>query len=106
MIYLCISSVDTNAAPDLARRLVEERLAACVNIVPGVRSVYRWEGEIKDETECVLLIKTSPRSLGGFEDRFRELHPYDCPELLFIPIEEGMKEYMKWVDEMTAPKRG
>ena len=103
MIYLCISTVSSSAAPQLARRLVEERLAACVNIVPGVRSIYRWEDELCDEAESVLLIKTSPRTLGGFEERFRELHPYENPELLMIPIEDGLKEYLSWVVQMTLP---
>lgn len=103
MIYLCISTVDSPAAPELARRLVEERLAACVNIVPGVRSIYRWQDKLCDELESVLLIKTSPRTLGGFEERFRELHPYECPELLMIPIEDGLKEYLSWVVHMTLP---
>lgn len=103
MIYLCISTVSAESAPDIARRLVEERLAACVNILPKARSIYRWQGEIREEEEAVLLIKTSPRTVGGFEERFRELHPYDCPELLILPVEEGLKEYLAWVDEMTSP---
>ncbi|MFQ5655341.1 MAG: divalent-cation tolerance protein CutA [Planctomycetota bacterium] len=103
MIYLCISTVGAADAPELARRLVEERLAACVNILPGARSIYRWQGRVCDEEEAVLLMKTSPRTVGGFEERFRELHPYDCPELLIVPIEEGLKEYLAWVDEMTTP---
>ncbi len=103
MIYLCISTVQESQAPELARRLVEERLAACVNILPGVRSIYRWQGKIHDEEECLLLIKTSLGSMGTFEDRFRKLHPYDCPELLILPVEDGLKEYLSWVEEMTAP---
>ncbi len=103
MIYLCVSTIDGKNAPVLARQLVEERLAACVNIIPRVHSVYRWEGEIREDDESVLLIKTSPRTIGGFEERFRELHPYECPELIIIPIEEGLKEYLSWVNEMTAP---
>ncbi|MGE3164834.1 MAG: divalent-cation tolerance protein CutA [Planctomycetota bacterium] len=101
MIYLCVSTVDAASAPGLARQLVEEQLAACVNILPSCRSIYRWDHEIHDESECVLLIKAAPRTLGGFEERFRQLHPYDCPELLMIPIEDGLKEYMTWVTEMT-----
>ncbi|MCA8960946.1 MAG: divalent-cation tolerance protein CutA [Planctomycetes bacterium] len=104
MIYFCVSTVRADDAADLARTLVEERLAACVNIVPGVRSFYRWKGEICDESEVVLLIKTAPVSMGGFEERFKELHPYDCPELLILPIEEGFKEYFYWVQEMTGPQ--
>ena len=103
MIYLCISTIAAPDALELARRLVSERLAACVNIVPHVQSVYRWKGKICEDDEAVLLIKTSPSTLGGFEERFRELHPYDCPELLFIPIEEGLKEYLTWVEDMTRP---
>ncbi len=103
MIYLCISTIEPSAAPELAQRLVEERLAACVNILPGVRSVYRWQGEIRHAEECVLFIKISPGSMGTFEDRFKELHPYDCPELLMLPVEDGLKEYLRWVEEMTVP---
>lgn len=103
MIYLCISTVNSEAAPALARRLVEEGLAACVNVLPQARSIYRWQGEICDESECVLLIKTAPSTFGGFEERFRELHPYECPELLAIPIEEGAASYFQWVEEMTSP---
>lgn len=103
MIYFCISTITAEGAPALARQLVDERLAACVNIVPKVRSVYRWKGEICDEEESLLLFKTSPRTLGGFEERFREMHPYDCPELLIIPVEEGLKDYLNWVQEVTMP---
>ncbi len=105
MIYLCISSVGVADAPVLAKRLVAEKLAACVNILPAVQSVYRWQGKICEDEECLLFIKTSPSTLGGFEKRFQELHPYECPELLFIPIEEGLKDYLSWVEEMTRPER-
>ena len=105
VIYLCISSVGVADAPVLAKRLVAERLAACVNILPAVQSVYRWQGKICEDEESLLFIKTSPSTLGGFEKRFRELHPYECPELLFIPIEEGLKDYLSWVEEVTRPER-
>lgn len=102
MIYFCVATAPAEAAPALARRLVEERLAACVNILPGVRSLFRWEGETRDEEEAVLFIKTAPRTAGGFEARFRELHPYDCPELLMIPVEQGLEEYFQWVIASTG----
>ncbi len=102
MIYFCVSSVTEDAAPLLARRLVEERLAACVNIIPKVRSIYRYDGEIHDEAESILLFKSAPRTAGGFEERFRELHPYDCPELLMISVDEGLKSYFQWVASVTG----
>ena len=107
MIYFCVATAPEALAPELARRLVEERLAACVSIIPGVRSVYRWEGEIEEATEVVLFIKTAPRTAGGFERRFRELHAYECPELLMIPVEQGLEEYLQWVVASTgAPLSG
>ena len=103
MVYFCVSTIDASSAPGLARRLVEKRLAACVNIVPGVRSIYFWKGEIRDEEECVLLIKTAPGCVGEFEEEFRKLHPYDCPELLMLPVDDGLSDYLAWVEEATTP---
>ena len=103
MIYFCVSTVTEEAAPQLARQLVEERLAACVNIVPKVRSIYRYEGKIHDEAESLLFFKSAPRTAGGFEKRFSELHPYDCPELLMFSVDEGLKEYFQWVASVTGP---
>lgn len=102
MIYFCVATAPREGAAELARRLVEERLAACVNIVPGVRSIYHWEGEIKDEEESLLLIKTAPRTAGGFQERFREMHPYDCPELLMFEVDEGLEEYFQWVQKVSG----
>ncbi len=105
MIYFCVSTVPEDEAANLARKLIDERLAACVNIIPGVRSIYRYEGKVHDEGESIILIKTAPRTAGGFEARFRELHPYDCPELLMFSVEEGLKEYFTWVESVTGPTR-
>ncbi len=102
MIYLCISTIEDDKAEGLATALVEEGLAACVNIIPKGKSIYRWEGKICHAQESVLLIKTAPHTMGGFEERFKELHPYDCPELLVIPIEDGLKDYLNWVQEATT----
>ena len=106
VIYFCVSTVPEDRASDLARQLLEEGLAACVNVLPGVRSIYRWKGEVRDEVEALLYIKTAPRTLGGFEDRFKKLHPYENPELLMIPVEDGLKDYFYWVEDNSGGAHG
>jgi periplasmic divalent cation tolerance protein len=84
-------------AHDLARTLVSERLAACVNLVPGVRSVYRWKDAVQDEPETVLWMKTTPERLGALEERLRALHPYEVPELVVFGPTGGGADYLAWV---------
>ena len=84
-----------------AQTLVEARLAACVNLLPVMESVYRWEGKIDQERERQLVIKTSRLSLGALWDRVRELHPYDIPEFIVLPIVDGNDAYLRWVGEST-----
>jgi periplasmic divalent cation tolerance protein len=89
-------------AAALARTLVEERLAACVGVVPGLRSVYRWDGGISEDAEQQLLIKTSRPRLAALERRLGELHPFDLPE--FIVLEgEASAAYGAWVQDETRP---
>ncbi|MGQ9555546.1 MAG: divalent-cation tolerance protein CutA [Anaerolineae bacterium] len=89
------------APPDVAERLagalVSERLAACVNIIPAVRSVYRWQGEIQWDNEALLLIKTSTALLPCLTERVQALHPYDVPEILALPIVSGNRSYLNWL---------
>jgi len=101
VIYLCISNAPAEAAPTIARELVEGRLAACVKILPGVRSIYRWKGEIHDDPESTIMIKTANVDTR-FRARFLELHPYECPELVIVPITDGHSDYLRWVREMTV----
>lgn len=89
------------AASALARALVEEQLAACVNIVPGVRSIYRWEGAVADEPEIVCVVKTARDRLERMSARLRELHPYSVPELLVLSPSDGAQAYCDWVIEST-----
>ena len=84
-------------AARLGRALVEERLAACVNIVPGLRSIYRWEGEIQDDAEVLLMVKTRADRLDSLARRVQELHPYDLPCVLALPVEGGSAAYLSWV---------
>ena len=88
-------------AEGFARMLVEERLAACVNLFPLMDSVYRWEGRVERETERQLQIKTSRERVNELWDRVRELHPYEVPEFLVLPIVDGNDAYLAWVREGT-----
>ena len=87
--------------PGFARSLVEERLAACVNLLAPMESVYRWEGNIEQETERQVVIKTSRDRVAMLWDRIRELHPYDVPEFLVLPIVDGNDAYLRWVADST-----
>jgi periplasmic divalent cation tolerance protein len=84
-----------------ARTLVETRLAACVNLLPVMESVYRWEGTVEQEPERQLVIKTSRGRVAALWERIRELHPYDTPEFLVLPIVDGNDAYLRWVGEST-----
>ena len=83
----------------MATILVEERLAACVNLVPGLSSIYRWQNSLRREPECLLLIKTSAARFESLRARLRELHPYDTPEIVGLPITHGDSEYLQWLTE-------
>jgi len=89
-------------APSLARALVEERLAACVSILPGVVSVYRWQDGVEQDREQQLLIKTTRDRLTALEARLRQLHPYEVPELLVLDVERGGEAYMAWLRESVG----
>lgn len=85
-----------------ARALVEDRLAACVNLLPPMESVYRWEGRVERETERQVVIKTSRDRIVSLWDRVRELHPYEVPEFVVLPIIDGNDAYLRWVGESTS----
>lgn len=88
-------------AKNIARALVEERLAACVNIIPGATSIYRWQGAIHQDQEQVLLIKTRHQHLPALESRLKALHSADVPEFLVLIPESGSRDYLLWLDEST-----
>jgi len=83
----------------IARALVERQLAACVNIVSQIESVYRWQGEIETATECLLVIKTTSDAFDGLRKALHELHSYELPECIEIAIEAGSTEYLEWIGE-------
>lgn len=86
-----------DVAEKLATQLVERRLAACVNIVGPIRSVYRWKHKVQNEAEYLLLIKTTTEHAAQLQSAFRELHPYELPECLQLPVIGGSEEYLNWV---------
>ncbi|MGQ9658764.1 MAG: divalent-cation tolerance protein CutA [Thermochromatium sp.] len=97
-VILC-TCPDLDTAQRLAKSLVEERLAACVNLVPGLTSVYRWEGGIQQDSEVLLLIKTVEARVEPLAERLRQLHPYEVPEIIALPIVSGASDYLNWVSE-------
>jgi periplasmic divalent cation tolerance protein len=84
-----------------ATTLVSEGLAACVNVLPGMRSVYRWKGAVERAEEAQILLKTTAARIEDLERRIRELHPYDVPEFLVVPIVAGSEAYLNWVADST-----
>ncbi len=90
---------DAETGERLGRTLVEERLAACANVLPGVVSVYRWKGEIERSAEALVILKTTEERLPALQARAVELHPYDVPEVLALPVGAGHPPYLAWVDQ-------
>ena len=86
----------------IARTLVEEKLVACVNIVRRVRSIYRWKGEICDEEEQLLIMKTRSELYPALQDRIHKLHSYEVPEIISFPVADGLPDYLDWVVDSTS----
>lgn len=97
VVAVLTTAPDEQAAQALAERAVDGRLAACVSLIPGMKSVYRWEGEVKIDDEVQLVFKTTMGRAGDLRAVLEEWHPYDVPELLVLPIVEGSEQYMDWV---------
>jgi len=91
------TAANPEEAARLARTLVEERLAACASLIPGVESIYRWKGEVESATETMLLIKTGADQLAALEARLLELHSYETPEFLVLRVEAGSHPYLDWL---------
>jgi periplasmic divalent cation tolerance protein len=110
---IALSTVgDAKAAERIARALVERRLAACVNVVPGVVSLYRWQGAVAKDAELLLVIKTRREKLRALREALVSLHPYELPELLTLAVGGGHPPYLAWLDQavsttpLRAPARG
>ena len=98
---LCLCTCpDEKIAQELAHSLVEARLAACVNILPAITSVYMWQGRIEQDGEVLLLIKTSEQRLPDLQAHIVARHPYELPEVIAVPITDGLTGYLQWLDDV------
>ena len=93
---------DQETAERIARQLIGDKLAACVNILPGVRSIYEWQGEIEAAQEHLLLVKSHVSRYAAVEMAIKALHPYQLPEIIAVAIERGSAEYLKWIDSCLS----
>lgn len=96
-----ITAPDEKSAGEIAGLLVENRLAACANIIPGIRSVYRWEGKIESDNEVAIIAKTRKDLVAKLTEEVRLIHPYDCPCIVTWPIDGGHAPYLDWIGEET-----
>lgn len=90
-------------ARSIGRELVESRLAACVNILPGMQSIYRWEGKVEEATEVVMIAKTTAAMVPALTDRVTSLHSYECPCVVSLRVEEGYQPYLDWIAANASP---
>jgi periplasmic divalent cation tolerance protein len=96
-VVVLVTAPAEEKAAEIGRALVSERLAACVNVVPAVRSIYRWEEQVADERESLLVIKTTAAAFERLRARVLSLHPYRCPEIIALPVALGHADYLAWL---------
>jgi periplasmic divalent cation tolerance protein len=96
-----VTMPDKERATSLARALVDEGLAACVNVVPGVRSIYQWDGRMQEDEEVLCLIKTRKAVFNRARERILQLHPYEVPEILAFSVDDGSPAYLAWLEKST-----
>jgi len=101
-VVCLITTANPEEGVQIARALVSEGLAACVNIVPRVRSIYRWKGELCDDEEALLLVKTQRHRVEPLIQRVKALHSYSVPEILALPVQAGSEDYLRWVGECVG----
>lgn len=101
VVVALATAPDAEAAARIGRALVQERLVACTNLVPGMTSIYRWRGEVREEGEVLMVMKTRGALVDRLKARLPELHPYEVPELLVVPVTDGLEAYCRWVRDET-----
>jgi periplasmic divalent cation tolerance protein len=105
-VLLALSTFpDAEIARRISNQLVSERFGACANILPSVESIYRWKDKIESGNETLVLFKVSEVRQAAFQDKLRSLHPYDVPEIIFVPVTGGLPEYLQWIAENCGQAR-
>jgi len=100
LVFTTLPNAD--AAVELSRSVVNEKLAACANILPAIRSIYRFKDKVQDDNEVLVLLKTRQEQFERLRARILELHPYEVPEVIAIPVEQGYQGYLDWIAEVTS----
>ncbi|MCX7725628.1 MAG: divalent-cation tolerance protein CutA [Chitinispirillaceae bacterium] len=101
-IWLYITTKDTTEAEAIGKKLIEEHLAACVNIFDKIKSIYRWEGKICEDNEAVLIVKSREDLLSKIVKRVKELHSYSCPCIIALPVIGGNEDFLNWIKKETS----
>jgi periplasmic divalent cation tolerance protein len=101
-VLVLVTAPDADTAARIGRAVVEEKLAACVNVIPGLRSIYAWDGKLCDEAEVLCLLKTRRALYPALRDRVAALHPYEVPEIIALPLAEGNAPYLAWLAAGTT----
>lgn len=102
-LLLC-TCPDQKSAEDIAGHLINLNLAACVNVIAGVTSIYKWQGQLEKSQEHLLLIKSHHDQYSAIENKIKLLHPYELPEIIAVPIERGLPEYLQWINQCLSTK--
>lgn len=102
IVIVLVTGPDRETLVEIGRRVVENRLAACANVLDGVSSVYRWKGRVEEAGEALAILKTTPARTGPLEDSVRALHPYEEPEFIVLPVVGGSDSYIEWVSRSVA----
>jgi len=105
-VLLYMTASNAEEAAGIGRALVEERLVACANVIPGVRSIYRWEGAVRDEGEAVLMAKTEESRAAAATARIKALHSYDLPCVVVLPLTGGNTDFLQWIESETGVGEG
>jgi periplasmic divalent cation tolerance protein len=101
-LVVYITTPNEDIAANIARALVESRLAACVNIIRDIRSIYSWQGKIEDEKEFLMIAKTRRELFNALKAKVIDMHPYSVPEIIAMSIADGSEEYLKWLNDVTS----
>ena len=103
-IVIFVTASSQNEAYNLGKKLIEERLAACCNIIPGIQSIYWWDGKVTEDPEILLMIKTKKEAEQKIFETIKSLHSYDLPEMISFPIQGGYQQYLDWIDKNVIIK--